>query len=65
MGSHLEMAFRPVPVGERHTNSKCISCIYWVEKAECYVTSADAIYMEENRGAEDNPVAPALQHVLY
>ena len=46
-GSHLEMSFRPVPVGERPTNSICISCIYWAEKGECFVTSVDTIHLLE------------------
>jgi hypothetical protein len=46
-GSHLEMTFRPVPVGERPSNSICISCIYWAEKNECFVTSVDTIYLLE------------------
>src|SRR3569833_3295969 len=53
-GSHLEMSFRPVPVGERPTNSICISCIYWAEKGECFVTSVDTI-----RLLEQLVVAPA------
>jgi len=46
-GSHLEMSFKPVPISERPSNSICISCIYWAEKNECFVTSVDTIYLLE------------------
>ena len=46
-GSQLQMSFRPVGVGERPPNSTCISCIWWAEKQECYVTSVDTIYLLE------------------
>jgi len=39
--------FRPVTVSERPPNSICISCIYWQEKDECYVTSVDTISLLE------------------
>lgn len=46
-GSTLTASFKPVGVNERPTNSICISCIYWAEKKECYVTSVDTIYLLE------------------
>lgn len=46
-GSHLEATFRPVPINERPPNSICISCIYWAEKQECFVTSVDTINLLE------------------
>jgi hypothetical protein len=46
-GSQLQTSFRPVPVGERPPNSICISCIWWAEKQECYVTSVDTIHLLE------------------
>jgi hypothetical protein len=46
-GSTLTTNFKPVGVNERPTNSICISCIYWAEKKECYVTSVDTIYLLE------------------
>ncbi len=46
-GCHLETSFRPVPVNERPLNSICISCIYWAEKQECFVTSVDTINLLE------------------
>ncbi|KAI0450044.1 hypothetical protein F5B21DRAFT_448181 [Xylaria acuta] len=46
-GSTLSTTFKAVPVGERPPNSICISCIYWAEKRECYVTSVDTISLLE------------------
>ncbi|KAL2753138.1 hypothetical protein ACRALDRAFT_1072870 [Sodiomyces alcalophilus JCM 7366] len=46
-GSNLTATFRPVNVNERPPNSVCISCIYWAERKECYVTSVDTIYLLE------------------
>ncbi|EPE05204.1 transcriptional regulator medusa [Ophiostoma piceae UAMH 11346] len=46
-GSHLEATFRPIPINERPPNSICISCIYWAEKQECFVTSVDTINLLE------------------
>ncbi|GKT86008.1 transcriptional regulator medusa [Colletotrichum tofieldiae] len=46
-GSTLTTTFRPVNVNERPPNSICISCIWWAEKNECYVTSVDTIYLLE------------------
>ncbi|CEJ80036.1 Putative Transcriptional regulator Medusa [[Torrubiella] hemipterigena] len=53
-GSTLTANFRPVPVNERPPNSICISCIYWQEKSECYVTSVDTIYLLEQLVAAPN-----------
>jgi hypothetical protein len=46
-GSTLTASFRAVPVGERPPNSICVSCIWWAEKGECYVTSVDTIQLLE------------------
>ncbi|KXJ89150.1 hypothetical protein Micbo1qcDRAFT_196989 [Microdochium bolleyi] len=46
-GSTLIAEFHPVTVSERPPNSICISCIYWQEKDECYVTSVDTISLLE------------------
>lgn len=46
-GCHLEATFRAVPINERPPNSICISCIYWAEKQECFVTSVDTINLLE------------------
>ncbi|RYP70220.1 hypothetical protein DL771_005607 [Monosporascus sp. 5C6A] len=47
MGTVLTISFRPISVNERPTGSICISCIYWAEKDECYVTSVDTISLLE------------------
>lgn len=46
-GSTITTTFQPVSVDERPPNSTCISCIYWEEKQECFVTSVDTIYLLE------------------
>lgn len=46
-GSQLQTTFKPVSVAERPPNSICISCIYWAEKRECFVTSVDTIHLLE------------------
>ncbi|KAI1206026.1 uncharacterized protein F4807DRAFT_242755 [Annulohypoxylon truncatum] len=46
-GSTLTTSFKPVAANDRPPNSICISCIYWAEKEECYVTSVDTISLLE------------------
>ncbi|KAI9172561.1 hypothetical protein HJFPF1_02067 [Paramyrothecium foliicola] len=46
-GSTLTASFRAVPVSERPPNSICVSCIWWAEKGECFVTSVDTIHLLE------------------
>ncbi|KAI6087627.1 hypothetical protein F4821DRAFT_269291 [Hypoxylon rubiginosum] len=46
-GPTLSTSFKPVTVNERPPQSICISCIYWAEKEECYVTSVDTISLLE------------------
>jgi hypothetical protein len=46
-GSTITTNFQPVTAEERPQNSVCISCIYWEEKNECFVTSVDTIYLLE------------------
>lgn len=46
-GAILTATFKPVSVNERPPNSICISCIYWAEKNECFVTSVDTIHLLE------------------
>lgn len=46
-GSVLSITFRPVSAAERPPNSICISCIWWRERGECYVTSVDTIHLLE------------------
>lgn len=46
-GSTIKTSFKPVSVDDRLPNSTCISCIYWEEKNDCFVTSVDTIYLLE------------------
>ena len=47
-GSAINTRFKPVAPEDRPPNSICISCIWWEEKKECYVTSVDTIYLLES-----------------
>ncbi|KAI9816251.1 MAG: hypothetical protein M1827_001852 [Pycnora praestabilis] len=47
-GSTIHTNFKPVAPEDRTPNSICISCIWWEEKKECYVTSVDTIYLLES-----------------
>ncbi|KFA71583.1 hypothetical protein S40288_08332 [Stachybotrys chartarum IBT 40288] len=53
-GSTLTANFRAVSVNERPPNSICISCIWWAEKGQCYVTSVDTIHLLEQLVAAPN-----------
>ncbi|KZZ98994.1 MedA [Moelleriella libera RCEF 2490] len=53
-GSTLTAKFRAVPVNERPPNSICVSCIWWQEKGECFVTSVDTISLLEQLVAAPN-----------
>jgi len=47
-GSTILGSFRGVAPQERQASSICISCIWWKEKNEFYVTSVDTIYLLES-----------------
>ena len=47
-GSTINTHFKPVSPEDRLPNSICISCIWWEQKKECYVTSVDTIYLLES-----------------
>ncbi|UKZ83168.1 hypothetical protein TrVFT333_010973 [Trichoderma virens FT-333] len=53
-GAVLNVSFKAVAVNERPSNSICISCIWWAEKSECYVTSVDTIHLLEQLVAAPN-----------
>ena len=53
-GSTLNASFRAVSVNDRPTNSICVSCIWWAEKGDCYVTSVDTILLLEQLVAAPN-----------
>ncbi|KAF3905147.1 hypothetical protein ABW21_db0208354 [Orbilia brochopaga] len=46
-GNTVEASFAPVSPSERQANSICISCIWWAERNEAFVTSVDCIYLLE------------------
>lgn len=45
--STITAEFKPVAPQDRQPSSICISCIWWKEKNEFYVTSVDTIYLLE------------------
>ena len=47
-GSTINTHFKPIALEDKPPNSICISCIWWEEKKECYVTSVDTIYLLES-----------------
>ena len=53
-GSVLTTTFKPVSISERPPNSILISCIWWEEKSECFVTSVDTIHLLEQLVAAPN-----------
>ena len=46
-GSVITAKFEAVTPEARAPNSICVSCIWWAEKNECYVTSVDTIQLLE------------------
>jgi hypothetical protein len=46
-GSTIAATFKGVAPADRQASSICISCIWWKEKNEFYVTSVDTIYLLE------------------
>ncbi|KIW16410.1 hypothetical protein PV08_06462 [Exophiala spinifera] len=47
INSTITADFKPVAPQDRQPSSICISCIWWKEKNEFYVTSVDTIYLLE------------------
>nr|POE67115.1 hypothetical protein CFP56_72673 [Quercus suber] len=47
-GSVISATFEAVTLEDRTPNSICVSCIYWEERKECYVTSVDTISLLES-----------------
>ena len=47
-GSTINATFKGVAPQDRQASSICISCIWWKEKNEFYVTSVDTIYLLES-----------------
>lgn len=47
-GNQVTASFKPVTLEERTPNSICVSCIWWEEKDETFVTSVDTIQLLES-----------------
>ena len=47
-GSTIHADFKPIAPEDRPPNSITISCIWWEEKNECFVTSVDTIFLLES-----------------
>ncbi|RUS15669.1 hypothetical protein BC938DRAFT_476863 [Jimgerdemannia flammicorona] len=47
-GNDIHCTFAPVAPADRVPNSIVVSCIYWQEKNDCYITSVDCIYLLES-----------------
>jgi hypothetical protein len=47
-GNTINATFRPVPQSDRPSSAVCVSCIWWAERNECFVTSVDCIYLLES-----------------
>ncbi|KAF9193772.1 hypothetical protein BGZ49_003256 [Haplosporangium sp. Z 27] len=47
-GNDIHCNFAPVAPAERQPNSIVVSCIYWAEKNDCFLTSVDCIYLLES-----------------
>ncbi|KAL1923897.1 uncharacterized protein VTP21DRAFT_6932 [Calcarisporiella thermophila] len=44
----IHCSFAPVSPADCSPNSIVVSCIYWQEKNDCYITSVDCIYLMES-----------------
>jgi hypothetical protein len=47
-GSTIHTTFRSVPQSDRPTSAICVSCIWWAERNDCFVTSVDCISLLES-----------------
>ncbi|KAI9668959.1 MAG: hypothetical protein M1817_005182 [Caeruleum heppii] len=47
-GSTINTSFKITPVNEVPPQCICVSCIWWEEKQECFVTSVDTIHLLES-----------------
>jgi hypothetical protein len=46
-GSTITTTFAPITPEARPARSICVSCIWWEDKDECFITSVDTIYLLE------------------
>ncbi len=47
VGTAIRVSFEPIDVDEYDSSMTCISCIYWEELSQFYVTSVDTIHLLE------------------
>ncbi|KAL1919890.1 uncharacterized protein VTP21DRAFT_1822 [Calcarisporiella thermophila] len=47
-GNDIHCNFSPIAPADCSPNSIVVSCIYWQEKNDCYITSVDCIYLMES-----------------
>lgn len=47
-GNQVRTTFKPVSLEQRAPNSICVSCIWWEEREEAFVTSVDTIQLLES-----------------
>ena len=47
-GNTIETSFKPVTLEQRAPGSICVSCIWWQERGEAFVTSVDTIHLLES-----------------
>jgi hypothetical protein len=45
--SIIHASFKPATAEERTQGANCVSCIFWEERGECFVTSVDTIQLLE------------------
>jgi hypothetical protein len=47
-GNEIHCDFQAVQQADRQPNSIVVSCIYWQERNDCFITSVDCIYLLES-----------------
>ncbi|KAL8922240.1 MAG: hypothetical protein Q9208_005319 [Pyrenodesmia sp. 3 TL-2023] len=55
-GHIIESTFKAVTAETRSPRSACVSCIWWEDQGECFLTSVDAIRLLESLVAQRFPV---------
>ncbi|CAO3690329.1 unnamed protein product [Umbelopsis vinacea] len=46
--NEIRCTFAPVAPADRQPNSIVVSCIYWEDRSECFITSVDTIFLLES-----------------
>ena len=64
----ITASFCAIPIDRQPLNSICVSCIYWEEKQDCYVTSVDTIYLLQQVAAArfmvEAPISGLNRHLI-